>query len=840
MKLPEDAGGDTELCGEALQSGQQVSLCNIVGKGYPLGSAADLLFAARFQKPDAAWPTTDRNVRAFMADYTLTLTREQSRLDAYKQIKGTAESRLDAYKQIKGTAELRLATYKQIKGTAELDMFLCSDLECTVVAGLLDIFLCSDLKCTIIAGLLDIFLCSDLECTVLDIFLCSDLECTAVADLIFLAHGPSHAAVTLAMGYVRFATTVLGLPMQFIRDAYAMTPVIAPIAESDASVAPSMAQVAWTLDDPQWVEADPVLVSFGAMDLFNALRMGNYETSGGKCVTIITFKHDWMDQQGWNTSHDCVSKSLYIFDSYFTQANLQWPPTIEPGPPNKDPPEEHHVFAPARRGAGAGNWDTAAAGAPGVVASYGRTLFCDASMFRNVQTVTAGTSSCSIADGAYAAAQPAGGAPRRAGRREPRPPAALVIGAAAISAWAVTEERLTPDSGGDSAGGDSGRLRMEPYDYLTTDGGRNPARGRAVEGSSVNNVGPAEALLRLGSSVNNVGPAEALLRLAVLASKTWTEPLPWCNGDRASGTVLINSNAQFGELQLPNGTRTTIYDCDAWGGLGWGPVGGGALPAVSGATLLARMRVSWVNMTYDFKGETHGIMGYARPFGSSILSGINTTMASARTVLSDVVSAELATTDTNYTRAGAFLLLSQTLVALLAAYLGRHELVYFFRRARLPRLAAKALTAVVFVFTIVTPPALVLVADGSARATGADGSSSTIRWVEGQAYGSGEYRIVGAVSVTLNAQHDQVANVLVWLNFTIALVGCLWCSVAMFVRNRPRQLDVDDDPVKCDSDDIEVEVMQTSQVTHPQQRSRRLIHVGEEEGAGGTGAMWLH
>ncbi|KAG5190903.1 hypothetical protein JKP88DRAFT_285522 [Tribonema minus] len=807
--------------------------------GYPLGSAADLLFAARFQKPDdpgllGSWPTTDRNVRAFMADYTLTLTQEQSRLDAYKQIKGTAD---------------------------------------------------------------------------LDIFLCSDLECTVVADLIYLAHGPRYATVTPAMGYVRFDTTVIGLPMQFIQDSSTMNPVIVPIAESDASATPSMAQVAWTFDDPQWVEADPILVSFGAMvrmialsgnsteativhmvdtlsrnrmvDLFNSLRIGNYMTSDRECVSIITFKHDWMDQQGWDTSHNCISESLFIFDSYFTQANLHWPPALELNDSTK-PAEKLSVFTPL--GAGAGNWDNAAVS----VASYGRTLFCDAAMFRNVQTVAAGSSSCSIADGAYAAAQPESSEYAKAQRKgdhdaqqlggppRPSPPVALIIGNAAISAWNVTEDRLLQPESVKVDGG----LRMEPYDYMTTDGGHNPMRGSAVEGSSVANVGPAEALLRLA--------------------------------------------------------------------LGWGPVGAGPLPAVSGAELLSRMRVSWVDMTYG------------RPFGSSILSGINTTRASAQTVLSDVVAAELATTDTSYTRAGAFLLLSQTLVALLATYLGRHELVFFFRRARLPVCAAQLLTVVVFAFTIITPPALVLVAEGSARATGADGSSSTVRWVEGQAYGSGEYRVVGAVSVTLNAQHSQVANGLIWLNFNkfmdivfgsnqaqggardvqrvlesasqekidtyvvsgaldptthtlfsaafdhfgamsrdtqallhalaeqssqgsynlaqrvafwrrrtslalqraltrvvidnwnaviapdgddiiynfiIALVGWLWCSVAVFARRNNAKPEELEEPVKRSRDDAEE--MRSSQTVHQKQRSRRLIHMGDAE-TRDTDTVWLH
>ncbi|KAG5190572.1 hypothetical protein JKP88DRAFT_285913 [Tribonema minus] len=33
-----------------------------------------------------------------------------------------------------------------------------------------------------------------------------------------------------------------------------------------------------------------------------------------------------MDANGWDTSYDCVPTQMYIFDSYFTQGYLQWPP----------------------------------------------------------------------------------------------------------------------------------------------------------------------------------------------------------------------------------------------------------------------------------------------------------------------------------------------------------------------------------------------------------------------------------------------------------------------------------------------------------------------------------
>lgn len=83
------------LCGEAIGSGQAVEFCNLVGEGYTMGSAVDLLAASRFKgfSLDAPAISSDRNTLGIVAYFTIETTRRSARVDATKHMSGYAQVR---------------------------------------------------------------------------------------------------------------------------------------------------------------------------------------------------------------------------------------------------------------------------------------------------------------------------------------------------------------------------------------------------------------------------------------------------------------------------------------------------------------------------------------------------------------------------------------------------------------------------------------------------------------------------------------------------------------------------------------------------------------------------
>jgi hypothetical protein len=115
------------------------------------------------------------------------------------------------------------------------------------------------------------------------------------------------------------------------------------------------------------------------------IRVGNYVVRGVRgrelepvCVTIYTPAHAWMDKQGWGRATDCSPERVYMFDSYFPQANLLWPPlqAVE----QEDPVT--YLFRKAPRvGSASLAAYMASPDEEGVqkleVRQFGRTYFCD-------------------------------------------------------------------------------------------------------------------------------------------------------------------------------------------------------------------------------------------------------------------------------------------------------------------------------------------------------------------------------------------------------------------------------------------------------------------------------
>ncbi|KAG5177596.1 hypothetical protein JKP88DRAFT_248806 [Tribonema minus] len=762
--------GSSVFCADAIETGQAAGTCNLVSEGYPLGAGADLLMAARFQSFAAAGgaASTDHNVGGVLADYELTVARSNARLDAQRSL----------------------------RGTAQVDLFLCSDGDCNVIADVVHV----------------------------------------------VTEGKPNG--TLAMGYARFAHSLVALPAYHIR-ADSVTPRVFPVAESRRGVARS--KVAWALADAsaEWVSANMVMMPFGALVRFLALsarsaeldlgvlRAGAYtEQQTGDCVIVISFKHPWMDAMGWGTSNcdpgDPAAAKVYVFDSYFAQAselpfysmlsavlvtadqcsfkgviytsiaatnlgmhcarrcctrcqaNLQWPPAkgVVGGGVG-------YVF-PLADEVGGGNWRDGAA-----VRSYGAAMVCGSEMYINQQTVGATRYSCVNAEGGWAASQPPSDEDLAAMVQEEQPPTddprwlpqLLVLGAAAVSAWEISEPFLDVD--GTTMGGQRRYVMMDPGDFPNSKGREeNPVRGGG---------GGAQ-----DSGVFTNSALATFIKYGVLTSASRGDSaLPWCETDAAkiNRKTFVPDDLRRGYVAA-GGKLLALQDCEVlWPLLGWGNVHGagadaiqrGGAPAATGVRGLLEaglLRPSWTDLEESPNGNPYNTDTWGNSFvGGGVLlvsalpAGVAAVVTSAEAVLSSFCDAELSNMEMTLTPMGAALVLSQTLVALIASYAARRELVGFFARVlRMPLLAASLLTVAAFLIGIMTPAVLTAIAESAAHDSNPDGSDSQVRWVHAQANGLAQYNVVAAVTMTFQADTDDSASLLVWVNLALAAFGWVWCS----------------------------------------------------------------
>jgi hypothetical protein len=148
----------------------------------------------------------------------------------------------------------------------------------------------------------------------------------------------------------------------------------------------------------------------------------------------------------------------------------------------------------------------------------------------------------------------------------------------------------------------------------------------------------------------------------------------------------------------------------------------------------------------------------------------DTICKSAITIFDAQLNADLATMDLTVTLPGALITLSLSLVALIAGYISRGELLHAFMRCSLPLWFAKACAFVITAFALITYPATVVIAEMAARSSNPTGDESTVRWMQAGAGEDGTYRVVAAISMTSTAEYNTAAFVIVWLTLALSAV----------------------------------------------------------------------
>ena len=506
-------------------------------------------------------------------------------------------------------------------------------------------------------------------------FLCVDDGCNTVADLLYIT-SPGASLPTLAMGYVRFPFSLVGLPTRYL-DSTAVPslvplPLSAPAQKSASATrfdGADISMVQWQPKAaPLWVDAYPNMIEFSIMTrLFtianntdwSALRLGNYKLAeSGDCVSIVTMVHPWMDQQGWNISDDCIPTQTYIFSSYLPQAYFNWSSHVV----------DHYTreilgfTTDQSQSIMSTDWLNSI-DSPYKELNYGRIAVCDGTMARNLDNNGPGTN-CYATDYRTAVLDQ-----YNAGNKA----VALQIGNASILAWNITEQKLRGPN-------EQGHMYMDGGDYGHQGGGYNAIQA---------------------------GIAQPLLNLAVLADSA---VLPWCSNATVpcycnSSTVPKTANVYSNDGSFAR--LGTIFDCDTmWPVLGWGPLrpqqtvataaaATATTATLSGAALLSKMQISYANVTAGT-----GFVGGERVIPSSTAAGINVILQSAAVLLEEQLISQLSATDVTLTWQSAVLAITQTIVAIIATYASRKETLHVISKSRAP-LLAKVLTAVIATVAIV-------------------------------------------------------------------------------------------------------------------------------------------
>eukprot|EP00611_Tribonema_gayanum_P031923 TRINITY_DN9360_c0_g1_i2.p1 TRINITY_DN9360_c0_g1~~TRINITY_DN9360_c0_g1_i2.p1 ORF type:complete len:465 (-),score=141.58 TRINITY_DN9360_c0_g1_i2:501-1895(-) len=287
-----------------------------------------------------------------------------------------------------------------------------------------------------------------------------------------------------------------------------------------------------------------------------------------------------------------------------------------------------------------------------------------------------------------------------------------------------------------------------------------------------------------------------LVNLAVTAD--WPGALPWCDFEHAAASVVkfpapaasssssstVSEYAQLAYVRTPDVGVHSLYDCAAlWPMLKWGRPGPPLrrVAARTGADIFEVAKASWANVTlntgYYTASAGTGFANYPSLTASAVEAAIDTVRLTAATALDAYVNLQLATSDYTLTLAGAAIAVSVTLVALIAGYLGRRELVRFFSKCRAGVAWAKAVSIAITAFAVITYPVMVIVAESAARASNPSARTSDVYWMVGDASGYGSYKIPAVMTMTARSVYSDAAYVIIWVNLAMAAV----CTLAICV-----------------------------------------------------------
>jgi hypothetical protein len=302
---------------------------------------------------------------------------------------------------------------------------------------------------------------------------------------------------------------------------------------------------------------------------------------------------------------------------------------------------------------------------------------------------------------------------------------------------------------------------------------------------------------------------QQLAKLAMMATLPNIEALPWCGEpgrDFLPSSSSITTGGAVGKFVTLWGwvrqgdSIYSLYDCEElWPQNGWGPVRTGSANkpqrAATGEAVFDQLSISWADValrTSKFATSLCSGTGFAGYFclnHIAVNAAIDTISKSTVTIFNAQLNSDLARMDLTVTLPGAFIALSLSIVALVAGYVARGELLHCFMRCGLNMSWAKFATLIVMFFALITYPATVVIAEVAARQDNPDGSTSTVRWVQVTAGGADAYRVVGAISVAATGEYNTAAFVIVWLTLALSLVLTTIICVTMlrFTLNNVRE-----------------------------------------------------
>jgi len=640
-----------------------------------------------------------------------------------------------------------------------------------------------------------------------DLFLCANANCDAVADLQYMQQEPQ-GSPELGFGFSRIKRTVLGLPLGYMDVDVQGSQSRHDELEKGLTGGPSTHINQVRYQEPRRFDilnAAPMLIDVGEWAKafkpgWPGLRVGKYYASnfppGQQCITIISPVHQWMDDHGWDVSHDCgKSSGVYIFSNYLPQAFL-WglSADVQDG-------YEHNALEPFNTSLLlfhdvlreppsslktsykklAEDWDALHAKAwadqphekkgdnnrtAWYMQSFGRRLVCDPK------------SKANKANGArcYATHQIS---PEDCATEEMC--TAAVIGTAPVllmkvsDAKALTRAQKLVRKGRNTTVYNLTSEYAKNGDYYNWRSGNYSMRHIAV-----------------GDTV--------LLTLARLSQIQPDQALPWCMGNASFQKA---SKAPYGfPLVKRNGEWVSALSCTLWDELGLGfahamntnhkeqrttdtpePVEG----------LEDFMVHTWVPLN---RIHVHGFARYERPTYSALEQAINNTVLAASRRLNAAVALQVSISDPIATWQGGVAALALSVVSVIAIAVGRKDMEETFGRwachvlrrdSKKPEdypelvVASKVLVALISGTTISVPAFFTVSSELDARKSNA--FPSVVAWIQLPAPGYGNYHVLAAVSQSFSPEKGTAGLVLMICALVVSVLSVLAMVVVSFWDN---------------------------------------------------------
>ena len=762
----------------AEQSQAASALCGLQGQGavfHGPDNGADFFMAARFGDPvtgvgplgpDVGDVSTEANTPWMLADYAVSLTVQQKKLDSIKRI----------------------------DGIAQVDLLLCSGPSCSTVADLQNIlpFGTSNDTSVLAMGF-------------------SGMPLPETAN-----GGANQTAAGVSTGTIRNQESIPQL--EDVPQSWASKKL------DNATIK----KVQWRVNNASFIEMPknqglypiqalqllPIReIAFPGDGTLQGLQVGHYRarkllfgslarSNGRECVTIVWPLHPWLIERGWNSSdRGCVEKyqamladrkgplpQVYLFDSYVPQAHVLLNPRLAGALGLWK-----SITVPNRYGGGFRPTYNISflTGSPADLATP---LFKEA--LPVIPDVT-GRLSMTLGSEQYSATQEIDGcltpcaessrsrwanssvAGRDCGRCD-----VLVVGTAVIAVREALPVRRGIDDVTKYYSAAIHKLQYyASFDPNDTDENLPWCTNWQKPLESANKMLYAEDLASNGSGAHVV----------LFANGSKTQNMTHAAEEASKGGILYNCSL-LGSLSLGYVNRT--WDKD--GKIVPGCVGD--VECVNSTTAFVQSLL-WMSMEKrpgdeDVWPARAGIFpmqeGVIDP--ESIELGVQRVVQQAAGVLRKHATQELATTDATRSWLGALLDLSVTIVAIVAMASGLRDvhgwlhrwLFWAFGRWVHPHFlwvwVCKPLTAIIVLLGLFMVPLYILVSDKQSASGNVDGTSITVGWVAAKTDDKSSYMVVAAVAIRLVSRRDMHAYGLEMFNVILAGVASLAILLSLIFR----------------------------------------------------------